>query len=115
MVTTTRRRKGEIVRHLELVDALKAAGMEVYRGEKLPGGFLWYTVGGERHRLEWIGPRTGDNDVDFVTTTNTSGGLGWTLRSLKFAVAYVTGRLFAWEAHFAERHEDLERDEALTS
>ncbi len=104
------------MRHVELVDALKAAGLDVVRGERVGVGLcLWYTQGGERQNVEWIGPKCGDGDLDFVTTNDVRGGLGFSLRSLRLAVAFVEGKLFAWEAAFAERVQEVERMEATTS
>lgn len=99
------------MRHLELCRALEDAGLTVRRGEKVPGGFVWFSVGGERHRLQWVAPGTGDADLDYLTTTDGAAGLGWTLRSIKWALLYIDGPFYAWEASQGERVEDLEKTE----
>ena len=103
------------MRHVELVNALQGAGMEIHRGKKIRDGWLFYTVGTERNRVTWTGPRTGDGDVDYVCTSDTQGGIGFSLRSLRLTVCYAMGEIHGWEAACAERCEDLERYEAATS
>ncbi len=104
------------MRHVELSNALRAAGMEIHRGEKVRGGFLFYTVGTERSRVTWTGPPTGgDCDVAFVTTSEANGGIGWPLRSLRLTLCYAVGEIPGWEAHLSEKHHEVERMEATTS
>ena len=107
--------RGRPVRHRELIAALEAVGMRVCRGQKVAGGYLFFTVGTERNRVTWTGPRSGDGDVAFVTTSESNGGLGYPLRTTRLVLAYAVAELHGWEAHVVQTCEDLERYEAATS
>ncbi len=103
------------MRHVELVNALQAAGMEIRRGEKVREGFVYFTIGTERNRVTWTGPPSGDCEIAFIVTIDTVGGLGWPLRSLRLTLCYAVGEIPGWEAHLSEKHHEVERMEATTS
>lgn len=104
------------MRHAELKAAIEATGLEVHRGERVAVGFfVWFTSGGERQNIQWIGPPAGDCDIDFVSTADKREGVGFSLRSLRLAVAFVVGEIFGWEASLAEKHAAIEKTEAKTS